>query len=72
MAADDQRGSAGGAGQAPIRPFLLIALAGAVYIGLNVAVTVWKSWLLAGAVLSLGMMFFWMIWPDAGDGNDPA
>ncbi|HHN72968.1 MAG TPA: hypothetical protein ENK13_02660 [Thermopetrobacter sp.] len=48
----------------PLRPFLLIALAGAVYIGLELAVTVWKSWLAAGAVVAFGMALFWLIWPE--------
>lgn len=48
---------------APLWPFLLIGLAGAVFTGLNLAVSVWKSWTLAGAVLAAGMALFWLIWP---------
>ncbi len=54
-------------GGAPLWPFLLIGLAGAVFVGLNLAVSVWKSWTLAGAVLAAGMALFWLIWP--GDGG---
>ncbi len=47
----------------PLRPFLLIGLAALVYLGLEFVVFVYKSWLLAGAVLAAGMAAFWAIWP---------
>ncbi len=56
----------GQGGRTPAWPFFLIGLAGAVFVGLNLAVTVWKSWLLAGAVLAAGMALFWLIWPGGG------
>ncbi len=48
---------------APVWPFALIGLAGAVFIGLNLVLRIWHSWLLAGAVLAAGMALFWLIWP---------
>ncbi len=58
-----------GHGGAPLWPFALIALAGAVYLGLRMAVSVWHSWLLAGAVLAAGMAAFWAIWPGDEEGG---
>ena len=57
----------GQGGRTPVWPFALIGLAGAVFVGLNLAVTVWKSWLLAGAILAAGMAAFWLIWPGEDD-----
>jgi len=58
-----------GHGGAPLWPFALIALAGTVYLGLHLAVDVWRSWLLAGAVLAAGMAAFWVIWPGGEEGG---
>ncbi len=63
---NDDRDRGGEAGT-PLRPFLLIGLAAAVYLGLEIVVFVYKSWLLAGAVLAAGMAAFWAIWPAADE-----
>ncbi len=60
----DNRGHGGGT---PLWPFALIGLAGAVYVGVQLAVNVWKSWLLAGSIVAAGMALFWAIWPGGGD-----
>ena len=65
--AKGEGGKGGRGGGAPLWPFALIGLAGAVFVGLNLAVTVWKSWLLAGAILAAGMAAFWLIWPGEDD-----
>ncbi len=67
MSAKRQDGGKGkGHGGTPLWPFLLIALAGSVYLGVQFAVNLWHSWLLAGAIVAAGMALFWLIWP----GND--
>ena len=71
MRRPDKDRNGDGAVRTPLRPFLLIGLAAVVYLGLEIVVFVYKSWLLAGAVLAAGMAAFWAIWP-ATDEDDAA
>jgi len=48
----------------PLWPFALIGLLGAVYLGVRFALGHWKSWLLAGAVIALGVALYYLIVPD--------
>ncbi len=54
-------------GGTPLWPFALIGLAAAVYVGVQLAVNIWKSWLLAGSIVAAGMALFWAIWPGGGE-----
>ena len=48
----------------PLWPFALIALAGAMYAGVQLALNVWRSWLLAAAIVAAGFAVFWLLWPQ--------
>ncbi len=48
---------------------LLVALAALVYVGVLVALAVWRSWLLAGAVMAAGIALFQLFRGDDGGGE---
>ena len=50
----------------PWRPFALIGLAGAAFMGVQGAVIIWKSWLLAGAVLAGALAVFFLFQEKTG------
>ncbi len=61
---DDQRGPDEWLG---LRIAALVAIAGGAYLGLQIALNVWKSWLLAGSVVALAFALLWLVFPDTSD-----
>ncbi len=50
-----------------LRIALLVGLLGAAYLGVELALGYWKSWLLAASIIAFAIALYFLVWPMPGD-----
>ena len=50
-----------------LRIALLVGLAGAAYLGVELALGYWKSWLLAASIIAFAIALYFLVWPMPED-----